>query len=271
MKLSFVGDIFFPKRCAACGKLVEVGSDGLFCEECASSLRRDSRIDERYPFRRIVSAYVYSGAAADIVRNMKHSYIPKTVAFAASEVLDRIKADIPAKIDVVTFVPRYGKRVPYSSSREMAKLVSKKLSVPLGERTVTKVRNIKSQTSCRSDKERRRNVSNAFRVTEDVRGKRVLVIDDVMTTGSTLREIGRILVLAGAEPFAAVFARTDLKLVSPKFVPVARDAEVMDFSEETPLSFSAFSGEVKHLQRARRRRRFKLKMTEKLKKVRRRK
>ena len=115
--------------------------------------------------------------AANVVRNMKHEYIPKVVDFAANEVLNVITANTDGKFDVVTFVPRYGKHVPYSSSREMAKRISKSLGVPFGEKTIIKTRNIKSQTSCRSDKERRRNVSNAFSVGEDVRGKRVLVID----------------------------------------------------------------------------------------------
>ena len=153
MKFSFVGDLFFPKRCASCGKLIEVGSDCLFCNECAHSMVKDSLVDERYPFRRVVSAYVYIDGAANVVRNMKHEYIPKVVDFAANEVLNVITANTDGRFDVVTFVPRYGKHVPYSSSKEMAKRISKSLGVPFGEKTIIKTRNIKSQTSCRSDKE----------------------------------------------------------------------------------------------------------------------
>lgn len=265
MKFSFVGDLFFPKRCASCGKLIEVGSDGLFCNECARSMVKDSLVDERYPFRRIVSAYVYIDGAANIVRNMKHEYIPQVVDFAANEVLKAIIANTDGKFDIVTFVPRYGKRVPYSSSKEIATRIAKSLGVPFGEKTIIKVRNIKSQTSCRSDKERRRNVSNAFSVGEDVRGKRVLVIDDVQTTGSTLREVGRVLSDAGAEPFGAVFARVCLTHNSKKFVPVRKMAEIILFKPDREIPFSAFDRDISRLRRKRRQRRFRIKTVEKFK------
>ena len=266
MKFSFVGDLFFPKRCASCGKLIEVGSDCLFCTECAHSMVKDSLVDERYPFRRVVSAYVYIDGAAHVVRNMKHEYIPKVVDFAANEVLNVITANTDGRFDVVTFVPRYGKHVPYSSSKEMAKRISKSLGVPFGEKTIIKTRNIKSQTSCRSDKERRRNVSNAFSVGEDVRGKRVLVIDDVQTTGSTLREVGRVLAESGAEPFGAVFARVRLAHKSKKFVPVGKTAETISFKPDREIPFSAFDRDIARLRRKRRQRRFRIKTIEKFKK-----
>ena len=204
---------------------------------------KDSLVDERYPFRRVVSAYVYIDGAANVVRNMKHEYIPKVVDFAANEVLNVITANTDGKFDVVTFVPRYGKHVPYSSSKEMAKRISKSLGVPFGEKTIIKTRNIKSQTSCRSDKERRRNVSNAFSVGEDVRGKRVLVIDDVQTTGSTLREVGRVLA----------------------------ESETISFKPDREIPFSAFDRDIARLRRKRRQRRFRIKTIEKFKeKIRRR-
>lgn len=255
MKFSFIGDLFFPKRCASCDKPIEVGSDGLFCAKCALSLMKDGLVDERYPFKGVVSAYVYADAAADVVRNMKHSYIPKTVDYAAKEVLSAIKTGLKTGFDIVAYVPRYGKRAPYSSSREIAKRISKELCVPLGERTITKVRKIKSQTSCRSDRERRRNVSNAFSVTEDVRGKRVLVIDDVQTTGSTLREIGRKLLDSGAEPYGAVFARVYLSRASKRFVPRRKEATVVSFQPDVGVPFSEFESDVCRLRRKRRRRR----------------
>ncbi|MGE5161424.1 MAG: ComF family protein, partial [Betaproteobacteria bacterium] len=57
--------------------------------------------------------------------------------------------------------------------------------------------------------ERRRNVRGAFAMAGDVRGRDVLVVDDVMTSGSTMDEIARLLVSAGAaHVHALVVART---------------------------------------------------------------
>ncbi len=266
MSASFCSDIFFPKRCASCSRLIEVGSDETFCKECAETLISDTRVDDRPPFKRIVSAFIYADAAAEVVRNMKHDYIPGTVDFAADRVYERIITETDGAFDLVTFVPRYGKKIPYSSSMEMAKRISKRLNVPLGTKTVIKVRNIKSQTGCRSDKERRRNVSNAFRVCGDVSGKRVLVIDDVMTTGSTLREIGRILSAAGAEPFGAVFARTDLSYSSKKLVPVRAVPQIYTFGNRSDIPFSDYDRAVKRLRRGRKFRRLKSKAAEAIRK-----
>ena len=120
MSASFCSDIFFPKRCASCSRLIEVGSDETFCKECAETLIFDTRVDDRPPFKRIVSAFIYADAAAEVVRKMKHDYIPGTVDFAADRVYERIIAETDGEFDLVTFVPRYGKKIPYSSSMEMA-------------------------------------------------------------------------------------------------------------------------------------------------------
>ena len=47
--------------------------------------------------------------------------------------------------------------------------------------------------------ERKRNLKDAFEVTEDVRGKRILLIDDILTTGTTCHECAKVLLRAGAE------------------------------------------------------------------------
>ena len=57
--------------------------------------------------------------------------------------------------------------------------------------------------------ERRRNIRGAFEMTGDVRGRQILVVDDVMTSGSTMDELARLLVAAGAARIhALVVART---------------------------------------------------------------
>ena len=59
--------------------------------------------------------------------------------------------------------------------------------------------------------ERERNLRGAFRVRRDVAGHRILLIDDVVTTGATLREAARVLALAGAEVVGAAVAASTPK------------------------------------------------------------
>ena len=91
----------------------------------------------------------------------------------------------------------------------IAKLLSKELGIPALP-ALKKIRHTPSQSSLKSAAERRANVLGAYRVVSPgaVAGKRLLLLDDVITTGATASECARVLTMAGAEAidFAAVAA-----------------------------------------------------------------
>ncbi len=84
----------------------------------------------------------------------------------------------------------------YNQTELIAKYMAKKLDIPYMD-TLTKVRNTKTQSSL-SAKHRETNVKNAFKCKCDIKGKRILLIDDIITTGLTINECSRILKRAGA-------------------------------------------------------------------------
>lgn len=102
--------------------------------------------------------------------------------------------------DVVLAVPLSHERERergFNQSREIGRRFARRIGVPFAEGILLRVRHSAPQQSLAREA-RRRNVKGAFAVVGDVRGRRALVVDDVMTTGSTLDEIAVALKRAGA-------------------------------------------------------------------------
>lgn len=114
---------------------------------------------------------------------------------------------------VMVPVPLHKRRLRergFNQSFLLAKVVSSELETPLDCLTFIRKRDTKSQTGLRR-KERKRNVANAFSVTSAAifKGKKVLLVDDVITTGHTLNECAKVLKKSGAlEVLCLALART---------------------------------------------------------------
>jgi ComF family protein len=96
----------------------------------------------------------------------------------------------------------------FNQSLEIAKKISRWLDIPLSADVCQRTRDTPTQAGLKW-KERRRNVRGAFACDLDLTGKKIAVLDDVMTTGATLNEISRVLRGRGAAEVSAwVVART---------------------------------------------------------------
>ena len=119
-------------------------------------------------------------------------------------------------IDLITWVPlskRKLRRRGYDQAELVAKELSKIMGIPL-VCTLKKIRNNKSQHTIKNEAQRRANVIGAYESIEDIDiwNKNVLLVDDVLTTGSTLSECARTLKVAGVnEVFVATIAKTPPK------------------------------------------------------------
>jgi competence protein ComFC len=106
-------------------------------------------------------------------------------------------------VDVVLPVPLYKKRLrerEFNQSALIAKYSAERLGSILVLDSLVKIRDTKPQVGLSSN-ERRKNMKNAFRIQnrEAVEGRDILLIDDVSTTGATIRECSRVLKKAGAD------------------------------------------------------------------------
>ena len=104
------------------------------------------------------------------------------------------------EVDVIVPMPLHRRRLAergFNQALEIARGVARRLRKPLEPQGVLRVRDTAPQTGLPYE-ERAKNVRGAFQCKLDLSGTRVAVVDDVMTTGSTLNEVARVLKLAGA-------------------------------------------------------------------------
>ena len=113
--------------------------------------------------------------------------------------------------DLVTWVPLSRKRLRrrgYDQARLLAEEVARLQGLPC-ERTLEKIRNNPAQSGTSGVEQRQKNVLGVYRPVTSFTGEHVLLIDDIVTTGSTLSEAAKMLLDAGAgEVSALTLART---------------------------------------------------------------
>lgn len=168
--------VLSPPRCAACD--VRVPLQRAFCEACAGSIERARSGD---------AAFVYGGAMATAIARLKYAGradLGGTLGALLAQAVPR------EGFDLVAPVPLHPARLVergFNQSALLATPVARSLGVPLAPRLLVRVRPTPRQASL-DRAARQQNVSGAFRarLAREARGKRVLLIDDVRTTGATL-------------------------------------------------------------------------------------
>lgn len=199
--LSALLDLLFPPKCPFCGRLLEDGQT-LLCPDCQRDLpwMQGERMVEfvdlcaaplwyRDKVRQSHHRYKFSGVLA---------YADTYAALMAQCVEDRLQG----RFDVVTWVPLSRWRLwrrGYDQSRLLAERLARNLGVPC-VRLLKKVRHTKAQSGLTGESQRRANVLGAYKPAPgaDAEGRRVLLVDDVVTTGATVSECARVLRTAGA-------------------------------------------------------------------------
>ena len=198
------GKLLYPPKCPFCQHVLEKGEE-LMCGDCRRSLPRTTpaggRTKGRF-FTLCVSPLYYTGKAREALLRFKfHSRVTYAAAFG-SLMAERVSGDLEGRFDVVAWVPvsflRYRRR-GYSQSRLLAEETGARLNRPL-LRCLRKRRYRPPQSGITGDAARIANVSGAFAPVHPERfaGKRILLVDDVVTTGATLSECARVLLTAGA-------------------------------------------------------------------------
>ena len=114
----------------------------------------------------------------------------------AKDIVDR-QLQVP---DVLIPVPLHYQRLRqrgYNQALELARPIAKMLGIPIDIRSCRRRKVTKEQSGLQA-KQRKSNVRDAFEVTGDLRNRSIAIIDDVMTTGSTVNELAKQLMQAGA-------------------------------------------------------------------------
>ncbi len=221
-------DLLYPPRCAVCGAggsflCQRCEGDlpvahGARCDACWLPLGPDTpcrRCAERpLAFTRLRSAFRYEAGARKLVQALKFQGQSALGEIMAALVADAVVAGGLDAADAIVPVPLAGARLKergYNQAQVVASAVGRRLEMPVAE-VVRRTRSTRAQARSATAVERFRNVEGAFaaQAGAGVRGRRLLVLDDVATTGATLDACARTLLAAGAaEVWGVTFARED--------------------------------------------------------------
>ena len=212
--VSWLLDLLFPPRCVFCGKLLATGERDL-CARCQRELpwlEGEAAEQKGEFFSLCVAPLRYQDKVRDSIRRYKFKGRRGYHRAYGRLVAQCVHDHLAGRYDLITWVPLSQKR-KRERGYDQAFLLAGAAALELGDvavETLRKARNTQAQSSLTGGAQRRANVLGAYTAVDPelVRGKRVLLIDDVVTTGSTLSECARILRTVGAgEVVCAALAR----------------------------------------------------------------
>lgn len=186
-----VGIIEEP-RCKKCGKPIR-REEAEFCHDCER---------EELCYEQGRSLWLHQKPVSSSIYAFKYKNRRVYGEVYGREMAKRFEKLIRLwEIDVIVPVPLHRKKRKkrgYNQAEIVAEEIGLRVGIPVDKELVKRKVNTTPQKEF-TRKERRKNLKNAFAVTKKVRGKRVLIIDDIYTTGSTVHSIGVQLQKAGAE------------------------------------------------------------------------
>lgn len=221
MKLfSCLSQWLYPSKCVLCGKILEKDETDL-CHACRIHAPECPVLNSKYPY---LNSWVALWYYEDMVRRSllrykfygKRSYATAYARMLGMKLMKEEKLDF----DILTFIPISSRR-RRKRGFDQVELLAEKLGREIGKTPqplLRKIRDNPAQSGIVGQAERRANVLGVYEVLhpELVVGKRIMLLDDIITTGATAAECARVLLTAGAKEvhFAVIAAARQHKKVS---------------------------------------------------------
>ncbi len=194
---------FRRKYCPFCGDEIE---NNKVCKYCCNILKQlvNKKVGKTKDCCYFTAPFIYKDIVREAILNFKFE---KKKEFCKNFCYFMLGCKIDS-FDIMVCVPTYEKK--FNSSKELAKVLSKKLKIKFYEDALTKTKKTKNQHNCKI-KERLTNLKGAFKADKSVvKNKKILICDDIITTASTIQEISAALKEAGALYVGAIaFSMSD--------------------------------------------------------------
>ena len=217
-------DLLVPARCVNCSALIAPNTG--VCANCWQQMRFIERpfcslmgtpftvdlgdeiisteaIAHPPPFRRLRCAVIYDDISRSLISRYKFSDRTDLAPFIAN-VMARAGGELINDADMIVALPLHWRRLHarrFNQSAHLAKLISDQCAVPFEPLILQRIKNTKQQIGLTFEG-RRQNVAGAFKVSAESRpflkGKNVLLVDDVYTSGATVKAATKSLLRAGA-------------------------------------------------------------------------
>jgi len=206
--------LLFPARCICCGIVLPVNVQTEICGECEKDIKYLAEFVRVCPasscINRIYSVFEYAGGIRKAVHRLKFGETPRNASVLVDlsyPLLENFLNEQSgykffSKYDIIVPAPLHPKRKRqrgYNQSELVAARLSYHMKIPVLKNVLVKRVNTVPQSRLTRE-ERLKNLVGVFDVTkpELICGRRILLVDDIMTTGSTLEQCARMLADAGA-------------------------------------------------------------------------
>ncbi len=181
--------LVYPEKCPYCGDIIK--SEAIACSKCME------KIDtlQKPIFRgaggyRCVASFLYDGSVRRMILGVKYAGKIQYLAQVAEIMAKDIRTAYDGiDFDLITYVPMFKadqKQRRYNQAKLLAIQLSKRLGIPC-EETLLKIKRTQKQQRLKYQ-QRKTNLSGAFKVRDKelIKGKKILIVDDIVTTGITL-------------------------------------------------------------------------------------
>jgi len=218
-------NFIYPPYCTICNTSLEPGLT-LICKTCWQSLPRIDNAQNQQRNRanldfaesyisRILSVWEFNNTVQQIIHEIKFFGKKSFATLVGREVADLMTQDKDyLETDLIIPVPLHKTKLRergFNQSLLLCQAIFKLTNIPVNQKILKRIRYTKSQSKLNSV-ERQQNVKDAFRVIAPsaIKGKTVILVDDVLTTGSTMRACAESLESAGVARILALTAAATL-------------------------------------------------------------
>ena len=193
-------DFLFPNRCLDCNQLID--KNEVVCEICKDKIHfSDHRFSENnglkertsllFPIQNAFSLMLYQeeSLSQKIIHQLKYNHREKIGKNLADWTITKLsfENDKPDLIVTVPLHPKKLKQRGYNQLHLFGDVVSKHFQIPVNHQMLTRTKHSRAQA--KKDQTERLKTKNAYQVTQKIRDKHILLIDDVYTTGNTSSNI----------------------------------------------------------------------------------
>jgi ComF family protein len=226
----FILNAILPQRCLKCGKLlsgeevlcldcfgkIEINSD-FYCPRCGARLpeaKLTCHKEEKFILAAVTSYKI--SEARELIHAFKYNKLKiavKILEKLIEKYLDKIVRNLSGgrRIEIRNFTiipiplhPQKERERGFNQSLLIAQILSKLLGLPVSQ-TLKKIKRSSPQVEMKNYKEREKNVEGSFSLADmaEIKNKNIIIVDDVFTSGATIREAIRTLKSAGAKKIIA--------------------------------------------------------------------